>query len=72
MGIGGMVYNDIVGPTRRLGFQSSYSYHLKLTETINLSMALSFGFNQWLIDGDKIVTAHPDDPFFYRKVNQNS
>jgi len=64
MGIGGMVYNDIVGPTRRLGFQTSYSYHLRLTETINLSMALSFGFNQWVIDSDKIYTVDDNDPFF--------
>ncbi len=64
MGIGGMVYNDIVGPTRRLGFQSSYAYHLQLTETIKLSMALSFGFNQWILDADKVVIAQPDDPIF--------
>ncbi len=64
MGIGGMIYNDIVGPTRRIGFQTSYAYHLKLTSTINLSMALSFGFNEWIVDADKITTSHPDDPFF--------
>ncbi len=64
MGIGGMVYNDIVGPTRRLGFQSSYSYHLKVNQSITLSMALSFGFNQWILDADKITTAHADDPIF--------
>lgn len=64
MGIGGMVYTDIVGPTRRLGFQASYAYHLQLSEGIKMSMGLSFGFNQWLLDADKITTTDPDDPFF--------
>jgi type IX secretion system PorP/SprF family membrane protein len=64
MGIGGMVYTDIVGPTRRLGFQASYSYHLQLSETIQLALGLSFGFNQWLLDADKITTVDSDDPFF--------
>ncbi len=64
MGIGGAVYTDIVGPTRRLGFQTSFSYHVKLTDEIKLSMAVSVGFNEWLIDADKITTIDPDDPFF--------
>jgi type IX secretion system PorP/SprF family membrane protein len=64
MGIGGLVYTDIVGPTRRLGFQASYSYHLQLSETIKMSMAVSFGFNQWLLDADKITTVDANDPFF--------
>lgn len=64
MGIGGFVYTDIVGPTRRLGFQASYSYHLKLSDNIKLSMAASFGFNEWLLDADKITTVDANDPFF--------
>ncbi|MFK8044476.1 MAG: type IX secretion system membrane protein PorP/SprF [Crocinitomicaceae bacterium] len=64
MAVGGMVYNDIVGPTRRLGFQGSYSYHIKLSKSIKLSLAASLGFNQWLVDTDKIAVVHEDDPFF--------
>ncbi len=64
MGIGGLIYNDIVGPTRRLGFQASYAYHLKLNQKINLSMGLSFGFNQWIVDADKIYVLDENDPFF--------
>ena len=29
MGVGGYIFTDIVGPTRRTGFQFSYAYHLK-------------------------------------------
>jgi len=64
MGIGGMVYTDIVGPTRRLGFQASYAYHLQVSETIQLALGLSFGLNQWLLDADKITTIDAGDPFF--------
>jgi len=64
MAVGGMVYNDIVGPTRRLGFQGSYAYHIKLSESIKLSLAASLGFNQWLVDTDKIAVVDEEDPFF--------
>lgn len=64
MALGGYLYTDNVGPTRRLGFQTSYSYHVKLTETINLSFGLSIGFNQWMLDADKITTYHQGDFYF--------
>lgn len=64
MGLGGYVYTDNVGPTRRLGFQTSYAYHVRLTETINLSFGLSLGFNQWMLDGDKVTTYDPNDFYF--------
>lgn len=55
MGLGGWVYTDHVGPTRRTGFQLSYAYHLKLKEELHLSLALSAGLQQFLIDGSKIT-----------------
>ena len=64
IGLGGYAYTDIVGPTRRIGFQASFTYHLQLSETINLSFGVSGGFNQWLLDADKITTYHPDDFYF--------
>lgn len=62
--MGGYVYTDIVGPTRRLGFQTSFAYHAKLSETIKLSFGLSLGFNQWILDADKITTVHENDFYF--------
>ncbi len=64
LALGGYLYTDIVGPTRRIGFQSSFSYHIKLSETINLSFGLSLGFNQWILDADKITAYHSDDFYF--------
>lgn len=62
MGMGALVYADIVGPTRRVGAQVSYAYHFKLSEKIKLSLAISVGFSQWVIDGDKITIKDPNDP----------
>lgn len=64
LAMGGYVYTDIVGPTRRIGFQSSLAYHIRLTETIKLSFGLSLGFNQWILDADKITTYHDGDFYF--------
>lgn len=64
LALGGYLYTDIVGPTRRIGFQTSLSYHLQLSETIHLSFGLSLGFNEWVLDADKITAYHPDDFYF--------
>lgn len=61
MGVGGYLFTDIVGPTRRTGFQLSYAYHLRLTEDIKLSLAVSAGMLQFLIDGSKIQFHDPGD-----------
>ena len=64
MAMGGYVYTDVVGPTRRVGVQLSYAYHVNLTENLKLGFGLSFGFNQWLLDADKITTYDPNDFYF--------
>ena len=55
MGVGATLYTDIVGPTRRIGFNSSYAYHIKLNETYKLGLGVSAGILQWAIDGSKIT-----------------
>jgi type IX secretion system PorP/SprF family membrane protein len=54
MGIGGQLFTDIVGPTRRTGFNLSYAYHAPLTDKIKLSFGLSAGLTQFMVDGQKI------------------
>jgi len=62
MGLGGFLYTDHVGPTRRTGFQGSYSYQLDLSETLRLSLGASFGIAEWKLDGHKITTYTANDP----------
>ena len=54
MGLGGSVYSDVVGHTRRTGLQLSYAYHLTLTEKLKLSFTLSAGGLQFAVDGGKL------------------
>jgi type IX secretion system PorP/SprF family membrane protein len=54
VGLGGTIFTDITGPTRRTGISASYAYHLKLNEEWKLSMGLAAGFLQFAIDGSKI------------------
>jgi type IX secretion system PorP/SprF family membrane protein len=54
MGIGGQLFTDNVGPTRRTGFNLSYAYHAPLNEKIKLSFGLSAGITQFMVDGQKI------------------
>lgn len=62
MGVGGYLFTDHVGPSRRTGVQFSYAYHLKLNEQLKLSLSLSAGVLQFLIDGSKIQLHDPGDP----------
>lgn len=62
MGLGGFLYTDHVGPTRRTGAQVSYAYHLRITESTRLGFGLAFGLQQFLIDGSKITFHDGYDP----------
>lgn len=62
MGLGGMIYTDHVGPTRRTGAQGTYAYHLSLNDRVRLGFGLSFGVQQFLIDGAKITFHDGWDP----------
>ena len=61
MGLGGYLFTDIVGPTRRTGFNMSYAYHLKLNEKVKLSLGLNAGILQFMIDGSKITLRDAND-----------
>lgn len=61
MGLGGYLFKDIVGPTRRTGFNLSYAYHLKINESLKLSLGISAGVIQFVIDASKITLRDLDD-----------
>lgn len=71
MGVGGLLFTDHVGPTRRTGFQGSYAYHLKLTSDVKLSMALSLGVLEFMIDGSKITWHDGGDPVLDDQVRRD-
>lgn len=54
MGLGMNLFTDIVGPTRRVGLNFSYAYHIKINESTKVALGLSAGILQWGIDGHKL------------------
>ena len=62
MGLGGFLFTDNVGPTRRSGFQLTYAYHLQLSDKLRLGLSLSGGMVQFLIDASKITFHDGSDP----------
>ena len=62
MGVGGTIYTDIVGPTRRVGFQAAYAYHLTINSKYKLNLGLSGGVLQYSIDWNKITFTTGSDP----------
>ena len=61
MGVGGILYNDVTGPMRNIGFQGSYSYHLKLNEKSKLAMGLSVSLTQHVLDGSDFILDNNND-----------
>lgn len=62
MGVGGYLYTDHVGPTRRSGVQLSYAYHVQLSRSLRLGLAASGGVLQFEVDGSKIEFHDAGDP----------
>ena len=54
VGLGGYVFSDITGPTRRTGATFSYAYHLPINDDMKLSMGINGGVLQFIVDGSKI------------------
>lgn len=62
VGLGGYIYTDHVGPTRRTGGALSYAYQFRLTEKKDkVSLGLSAGLLQFMVDGSKITLRDADD-----------
>lgn len=64
MGVGGYLFTDVAGPTRRIGISGSYAYHVKINEKIKISLALSAGVMQFAIDASKLTLANQSDYVF--------
>ncbi len=71
MGIGGYMFADVTGPTQRNGVNFSYSYHLKLTSELKLSMAINAGLLQYTVDGTEIVFQNSNDDVFSSAKEDN-
>lgn len=63
IGIGGYAYNDVTGPTKRTGLQTSYAYHIPLKNgEASFSIGLEARFQQFAIDKAKLQASLGNDP----------
>jgi type IX secretion system PorP/SprF family membrane protein len=76
-GIGGGIFNEATGPTRRTGLNFSTAYHLVLkgTNSRNHQTTLSFGLGvtmtQHVLDKNSLVTYLPNDPTILSAYNSS-
>ncbi|MCU0415981.1 MAG: type IX secretion system membrane protein PorP/SprF [Cytophagaceae bacterium] len=54
-GLGIMLVNDVTGPLRRTSTYLTYSYVMKLTKTLKLSVGANIGYQQLILDGSKVI-----------------
>ena len=52
--VGGLIYNDVTGPTSRLGVYGSHAYNAVLTRNIRLALGVSLGMQQFAVDGQML------------------
>jgi type IX secretion system PorP/SprF family membrane protein len=62
MGFGGMVFNDVTGPTSRTGVYGTYAYNVRIKDDLRFSSGLSLGLLQYKVDGSKIMLHDEGDP----------
>lgn len=63
MGLGLQLINDNIGAQNQQGIYGSYSYILKLNEKLKLSMGLTVGLSNFIVDGNKLNAETVDDNF---------
>lgn len=62
IGIGGYLFNDVAGPSRRTGLMVALSSQLKVSREAYLSLGIGASLSQYVFDRDKLVTEEANDP----------
>ncbi len=63
IGLGGYLYNDVTGPTKRTGIQTAYAYHIPVKNgDATFSIGLEARFQQYSIDRVKLAASLGNDP----------
>ncbi|MDG5799007.1 type IX secretion system membrane protein PorP/SprF [Marinilabiliaceae bacterium ANBcel2] len=70
IGFGGMIFNNISGPTRQSGLNVAFSKHLQIDERHHISLGISGDLYQNVFDQGKLQTADPNDPALTGEIEQ--
>ena len=71
MAIGGILFNDVAGPSRRTGINLNTAYHLRLDakDEHQLGLGIGLSLTQHVIDVNQLTTYLPEDPAVLRGYN---
>jgi type IX secretion system PorP/SprF family membrane protein len=61
VGVGGHIFNDVAGPSRRAGVLGAVSTQVKIESNAILSMGIGASLTQYYFDRDKLITEIPND-----------
>jgi type IX secretion system PorP/SprF family membrane protein len=71
VGIGGYLYNDVTGPTRRTGLEMAYSYIINTKNDGKFALGIEGRLQQYFLDHSKISAAlGANDPVLAGKESQ--
>jgi type IX secretion system PorP/SprF family membrane protein len=62
LGLGGYLYSDVTGPTKRIGMQMAYAYHIPLKNDAVFSLGIEGRFQQFSFDRAKLQASLGNDP----------
>jgi type IX secretion system PorP/SprF family membrane protein len=69
LGIGGSIYNDVTGPSKRNGFTGSVAYHIPLSAKTKLSFGMEARVLNFRYDQAKLSQFLVNDPILGQKNN---
>ena len=70
IGLGGYLYNDVTGPTKRTGLQTAYAYHIQSKNGADFSVGLEARFQQFSLDKSILQTYLGNDPVLASAENR--
>lgn len=62
LGLGGYLYSDVTGPTKRTGLQMAYAYHIPLATDASFSIGIEGRLQQFSFDKNKLQQSLGNDP----------
>jgi type IX secretion system PorP/SprF family membrane protein len=68
-GVGAIISNDAIGPTKTTVIDLAYSYHLQLAPNLFASLGIMGGLQQYSLNANLLHTANPDDPLLVSSTN---
>jgi type IX secretion system PorP/SprF family membrane protein len=66
LGLGGYIFSDVTGPTKRIGMQMAYAYHIPMKNDGDFSIGIEGRFQQFSFDRAKLMQSLGNDPAIAR------